>query len=92
MKVFDEIKSKNIDELAEWLDKYGMFDGSPWVDWFDKNYCKKCEPVIAHASHLNKDMEFAWCELNDNCRYFTDMNNAPDNKEIIKLWLGHECE
>ena len=40
MRVFDEFQSKNIDELTEWLDKYAMFDISPWNKWFDKNYCK----------------------------------------------------
>lgn len=33
--VFDRFKSMNIDELAEWLDKYGMFENSPWMLWFD---------------------------------------------------------
>ena len=44
--VFDKFKSMNIDELAEWLDKYGMFDNSPWMSWFDQKYCKGCEDIM----------------------------------------------
>lgn len=91
-KVFDEIVSKNIDELAEWLDKYGYFDGSPWTEWFDKNYCSKCESVITGEQDEYWSNEFYWCELNGKCRFFVEMDNIPDNKFVIKLWLGSDDE
>ena len=46
MRIFDIIKSKNIDELAEWLDKFKMWDDTPWTLWYNETYCKKCEPIV----------------------------------------------
>lgn len=80
MKVFDDIKSKNIDELAEWLDKYGAFDNSPWIKWFDENYCSRCEP----------ESEYGWCELNGKCKFFEDMDDIPCCEQMVKLWLESE--
>ena len=54
MTIFESIKSKNIDEFTEWLDKYGAFDGSPWIEWFDKTYCQKCEAEYAQLDYLEK--------------------------------------
>ena len=86
MTVFESFKFKSIDELTEWLDKYGLFDNSPWIIYFDKNYCKKCDGVFYDGD------EYAWCELNDNkCRFFQDMDSILNNKEIIKIWLESEC-
>lgn len=95
--VFDRFKSMNIDELSEWLDEYGMFDGSPWIEWFDKSYCQKCDSVIGYYSselenEPRKGHEFAYCELNGYCRFFNEMNAIPDNKQIIKMWLESEVE
>ena len=39
MTVFESIPFKDIDKLAEWLDKHSG-DDSPWILWFDKNYCR----------------------------------------------------
>ena len=80
MKVFDDIKSKNIDELAEWLDKYGAFDNSPWVEYFNENYCRKCEP----------ESDYGYCELNGNCKFFKHMSEIPSCKDMVKLWLKSE--
>lgn len=93
MKNFDIFKTKNLDELADWLDKYGMYDGSIWGDWFDKNYCSKCEPVIKdeheRCSWFN---EFSWCEINGKCRYFQELDMIPSNKQVVKMWLEAEAE
>jgi hypothetical protein len=91
MTVFDNIKSKNIDELSKWLDEYGMYDCSPWSYWFDKSYCSKCESVIAPSPcSCNVNSEYAWCELNNHCRYFEEMNHIPNNEQVIKMWLESE--
>ena len=82
MRVFDIIKSKNIDELAEWLDKCGVQDYSPWVNWFDCNYCNKCEPI---AGEYGSD--YGWCEVNGKCRFFQNLDEPPYGKELVKLWL-----
>ena len=86
MVVFELFKSKNIEELTEWLDEYCMSDFSPWTNWFDVNYCKKCDGIFYNGD--GKD--YAWCELNSGCKYFPDMNDIPDNKQIIKMWLESE--
>ena len=95
MTVFEKIKSMNIDEFAEWLDAYGTWDGGcPWIKWFDSTYCQNCEPVLVKAEdcYYNKDMEFAWCELNDEkCKFFPDLDEVPDGKQIVKLWLESNC-
>ena len=92
MRVYDEFMSKNIDELADWLDKYGDFDLSLWSKWWDKNYCSKCEPVITDKPTAYWDAEYAWCELNGKCKYFQHMKDVPDNKQVIKMWLESECQ
>lgn len=90
MTKFDNFKSKNIDELVEWLDKYGAFDNSPWVLWFDKNYCRNCEDVVCRYEDGRRDFYCAWCELNDGCKFFPEQSDTPDNKQVIKLWLESE--
>ena len=86
MRIYDTLTSKDIDGLAEWLDKYGMFDQSPWLTWWDNNYCKKCDGVEY------KGQDWAWCELNGKCKFFQDLKDIPDNKQIIKMWLELEVE
>ena len=92
MTKFEEIKSKNIDELAEWLDKHGVYDYSLWGNWFDENYCSKCEPILVskEGTDYHFDIPCAWCELNGKCKFFQDLDGTPDNKYVIKLWLETE--
>lgn len=88
MTVFDNIKNKNIDEFVEWIDKHCTCGDSPWHKWWDENYCNKCNPEIGYVPELDRDLEFAWCELHDKCRFFQD--DVLDNKQIIKIWLESE--
>ena len=90
MKVFDNIKNKNIDEFAEWLDEHCHFDYAPWWKWWDENYCGKCESIVFTDDEDYKK-EFAYCEHYGNCRFFNEMEKIPDNKQIIKMWLESEC-
>lgn len=86
MTVFESIKCKNIDELAEWLDEYGIQDFSPWSNWFDRNFCKNCEII-----DKGDIFEYSWCELNDGkCKFFQDMDEAPWGKQIVRMWLESE--
>lgn len=88
MKVFDSIKNKNIDELAEWFDEYYDFDSAPWWKWWDENYCSKCEPIeTEYPNAFGYEIECAYCELNGNCQFFKEADNIPDSKQIIKMWL-----
>ena len=90
MKVFNSITNKNINEFAEWLDKYGQHDGSPWYQWFDKSYCQKCEHEYVYIEAFGRECECAWCELHNKCRFFQNMDNTPDSKQIVKMWLESE--
>lgn len=98
MTQFDKLKLMTIDEFAEWLYKHRMFDGSPFMDWFDKIYCLKCEPIKCRytdavekldiSPFYEKLIDCAYCELEHKCKYFPDMEEVPDMKYIIKLWLN----
>ena len=92
MTNFEKIKAMSVDALAEWLERLSKrYDEPDWTCWFDENYCKKCEPVIGRYKDSHREMEFSWCELNDNkCKYFQELDEIPDEKEIIKMWLESE--
>ena len=92
MKLIDKFKSKNIDELAAWLDKYCYFEYAPWINWREDNYCNNCPSEIGKYEDSDREMEFAWCELNDKCKFFSDMDSTPDSKQVIKMWLESEIE
>ena len=85
MTVFELFKSKSIDELVDWLDENCTPDFSPWMNWWDDNCCKKCDGVFQDG------LEYGWCELHGKCKFFQDMNDIPDNKQMIKMWLESEC-
>lgn len=94
MTVFESFKANNIDELAEWLDKnISCIDETPWIKWWDNNYCNKCESEIVRTPYFlggEREQECGWCELNDKCKYFQHLDDIPDNKYVIKLWLESE--
>lgn len=92
MTKFEEIKIKNIDEFAAWLCENGLADNSPWIKWWDENYCKKCPAQYVFSSYLGKDIEVSHCELHHKCFFFPDMESEPEMKEIIKLWLESEAD
>lgn len=96
MTIFETFKHMTIDELADWLDKYGQFDGSPWIQWWDKKYCDKCEGIKVDNETYYGVLEYTWCELhNSKCKFFPDRKEMPSNKDIIKMWLEElqeECE
>ena len=101
MNNFEKLQSMSVDELAKWLDEYGQFDTAPWMTWWNDNYCEQCESITVkiteedklknHISCLRDEFECAYCEINDNkCKFFPEMEDMPDNVEIIKLWLEEE--
>lgn len=83
MTVFELLKSKNAEELSEWLDEYCHTDFAPWISWWDRNYCNKCDSVYYDGDKN----EYGWCEVYNKCRYFQNMNEIPNHKQIIKMWL-----
>lgn len=92
MRMYDCFMSKNIDEITDWFVEYADFDCAPWVKWWDDNYCKQCEPEIGCVQEYNIEMECAWCELHNKCKYFQDTEDIPNNKQVIKMWLEQEID
>ena len=92
MKNIDMIKSKNIDELAEWLDRNCYSEYAPWIQWWNDSYCNKCPSVFGKYADSDREIEFCWCELHDKCKFFPDMEETPDCKQMIKMWLESEIE
>ena len=89
---FEQIKSMDINELSEWLSEQTQWDTSPWVTWWDRHYCQQCDSVIAFVPYLNGEHECSYCEINHKCRFFPELGEVPDDKEIIKMWLESEIE
>ena len=88
--VFDKFKSMSIDELTDWLNQYSQLDSMPWIEWWNKNYCSKCDAVTAFVPDYGRELDFSCCELNDKCKFFQDLDDVPDDKMIIKMWLESE--
>ena len=84
MTVFEDLNSMNIDEFAEWYEKNCLHNDDPCIRWFDEKYCKNCEAI------LKDGQEYGYCELNGKCRYFKDMNEVPNIRQTVKLWLESE--
>lgn len=99
----EKVRSMSIDELATFIDKYGMYDNTPWMNWWDKNYCDKCESIKLNYEESQKilqivpffkdsTVECAYCEVHGKCRYFPDIEETPSMKDIVKMWLSSEEE
>lgn len=101
MTRYEQLTSLTIEQLAQWIDKHGQFDGSPWMSWFDENYCSKCESIKIKKENskaiLGFELMFAdettcsYCELYKKCRYFQDKEETPTNVDIIQMWLEEQC-
>ena len=92
MTNYDRIQLMNVLALAAWLDEHGNFDNSPWINRFDSLYCKKCERIMCHYEETSeREFPCAYCELENKCKYFPDMDRVPNNEDIIKMWLESEC-
>lgn len=103
MTNFAKFKIMTIDELADFLDKFGQFDGTPWSEWFGHHYCDNCESIrCKHAETEEKlgilppsyrgEVDCAYCELNDQCKFFPQIEGIPENREVIKMWLNKEVD
>ena len=92
MTNFEKLKSMSVEELAKWLNENGQFDTAPWTLWFDQKYCKNCEDIECKSPDDSRKYICAYCEIYDNCRFFPDYSDVPDNLEVIKMWLKAEVE
>lgn len=102
MTHFEKIfKDATPESIAEFLDCNGMWDNSPWLNWWDKQYCSKCDTVEltnCQAKELlgiespfeGVNLVGSFCEVYKKCRYTDD--HEPTSKEIIEAWLNSQCE
>jgi hypothetical protein len=97
------IQSMSLEDFAEWLDEHGQFDDSPWMHWFAQKYCDKCESIKCRyqdveqllgfdAMSSEREVECAYCEVYGKCKYFEEIDDIPNNLEIIKMWLNKEAD
>ena len=103
MTNFEHLQAMTIEELAAWLDEYGQFDSSPWMEWFSRIYCDKCESIKCKYADAEEklgvspfsyggEIDCAYCELEHKCRFFPDLTDTPSNKETIEMWLKEETK
>ena len=69
MNTFERIKLMDIDEFAEWLDNHTEYDNSAWMQWFDENYCNKCESIRVYIPDFQRNANCCWCELHKRCKF-----------------------
>lgn len=96
MTNFENLKKMSLQDFTEWLQECGVFENTPWMKWFNENYCDKCESIIVKADDaekvlgikpfLDEEYECSYCEVYDDCCKFFP-NGCPSNKEIIRMWL-----
>lgn len=87
------LQTCTITEFAEWLDKHGRFDDSPWMRWWDTEYCQKCDGIVVKCKdYADQEVTCAYCELENNCRFFKDLPDVPGTVSIIEMWLKRELE
>lgn len=89
MTNYEKIRSMDFDEFVDWLDKNFNYSEPPWSLWFDGKYCQRCEVEKATYVDSGRELEFAYCELHDNCRFFDCEIN---DRKTIKMWLDLDCE
>ena len=85
MTNFEQIQSASLNELALWIHKHGQFDGSPWVTWFDDNYCSKCEAIECKYEDAEEKLGFKPFYKNSiECSLKTTKSKPLDNQELNK--------
>ena len=97
MNNYKRLTSLSVEDFAKWIDEYGKFDDSPWITWFSNKFCNTCPSVIIDKKDSLDKLGFelwygtsttcSYCEINNKCRYFPDMEVTPSNFDIIKMWL-----
>ena len=96
MNNYQNLKSLSLEELAVYIEEQYHKDDFPWDEWFNRKYCMNCPVIIKKVDSIlypgKVNREFAYCEVNDKCRYFPDAGSILSQQEIIKLWLQEEVE
>ena len=92
MTNYERITHMSVNEMAKWIDEHGAFDNSPWMSWFDCRYWKRCPNVMCKSADDSRIFPCSYCEVYDSCRFFQDLDDVPDNKMIIKMWLESDAD
>ena len=77
MTNLEKIQNMSIDEMAEFLNNLGCADNSPWIQWGDSNFCKKCSVGCLYSP----------CELSEKCPF-----NMGLDVDWCKEWLKAEVK
>lgn len=85
MTVFEKFKSMSIDDFAKWYEDK-LYEEDPCMEWWGNKYCNKC------ISEIADDFGYGWCDLNGHCKYFQELDNASNFKQMIKIWLESEID
>lgn len=93
MTNFDKIKNMTENELAAWLAKRAMYDGSPWDTSFAERFCHNCPSITRYCPEVDRMKEFSWCELHDGqCKFFPEITDFLRDEDIIEMWLKQEAK
>lgn len=84
----DAIKNFSEEDFINWLASFNLVDDSPWLQWFDEAYCKRCQPISGRIEGSDYDQLFSPCEFGpDGCPFgVADL----EDRELIRLWLDAE--
>lgn len=91
MTIFEKINSMNIDEMASWLSCLSYYDDTLWLSWWEDTFCKDCYAEMVQIEE-GKWIPCTWCELNDKCRCFPEIDDIPSDEDVIRMWLESEYE
>lgn len=87
----EKLQSLSLDDLTDWLNIHGEQDCSPWIQWFDSNYCAKCEPETTVLPNYHREAECAFCENHNYCRFLGESVDIMDGRTVIKMWLEEQA-
>lgn len=90
MTNYEKFFYMNKKELAKYLATYIEYDGSPWANWFEREYCSKCPRVHIMYEGWIRPQLGSYCEKYDKCVYFPDLDHVITIEEEIEIWLELE--
>lgn len=81
----DVIKNFSEEDFINWLVNFNLVEDSPWLQWLDDAYCKRCQRISGRIEGSDYDHFFSPCEFGaDECPFkVADL----EDRELIKLWL-----
>lgn len=81
---FKMLKSLSLVETIKFLNKVSMDNWTPWVEWFDAEYCSACTEEKLYLTETGEEVVLKICEGEDFCPI---LNGELDNKNVLRKWL-----